>query len=946
MQSNRDDVSLGKLVNQVLGSSKFNQLKWYPKRISCWKEAAVLFRNAVELLEPIEDYSHSPTSHYPEGYVQMLKESLSAAEGALVTAERTLQGWEEAKVTLSEKSERIFRPVRTAMDDLFMALLDLSQPSEHVESTMSVVQAAGSLARATIDVSGLWLKARTARLSEGLLNWYRLAHALLADPANSTRAKLEIGMSAWHRSSFTVLYEWWTASYQEAGHSLAAILEIVRGCDNLEAVSTDDGGLETCDWDRVVRYLELKRWPVGDIEGPDTPGIPVALIYHAAILDLFEAEFRRDSQTEMVAETDWSHVLHQRRRNAVMGSFCHHLAWTLYYPSPSKVQVCSVGGAGAAHHTAASSLAKGPVVEPCPWLQHQTENDPKNLPFFLWDTATCKTIESSTLDDYPIYTVVSHTWGRWAKDESPADIDGVPWKVPQNWRFEVLELPKILKTIPSKTRYVWFDLLCIPQDFSTLGAREISRQAQIFQGARYAIAWLNDVESLQGLGYVMAWKVLHLLQPQNEGTDTRLESVIEKIWELISGKPSGLLSGYNRDALPATTEDGDVRPLLQGTLNPWFTSLWTLQEVVLRPDMWLCAKDFSFATSDGITPLPLSGVVTILRLFQNHEVLREGLEDYINWKGARKSHAAFHEVIAWAHLSGLDGLLNLDRVAVLNLGDRRQCSGRRAEAIMSAIGITRWYEEALDESQPDHMAEFKERLERDLVLGKYPAEFVRELKESVPGSEFFNTVVKISRDLNGSWPVTRGSMLPFSVNAVNYVLERPKLRALGTHHSVSTWSVLPTGQVHIQQACVVASSSDETSLHGIRCLMGFCDMTKNADDQVVFESLDRIDWQSFRRVRLDPNSSIDDLESWVKKTRHAVDNVGLDLGAWMESQIHETYLVLVSSHMAIDHEVSASGVILQRIIPSSLAKTGHFLTTKGQGWIDTSKIDQVDWLVD
>lgn len=935
MQSPRNDVSLGTLVNQVLGSSKFNELRVYTQRASCWKDAALLFRNAVARLESIEDFDQ--TLNQPDGYVKMLKESLNLVEDTLVTAERTLQGWEEAHVTLAQKGRKTWRPVDTAMDDLFLSLLELSNPSEHVESITGIVKAAGSLASASLDVSGLFVEARTARRSEGLLNWYRLTNAMLEEPTNPTRSALETRMSAWQRSSCKVLYEWWTASYQDAGHSLAAIFDIIRGCADLEAVSTDDGGLEKYDWQRIMRHLELKRWPVGDIEGP---GRPVVLIYHAAILDLFEAEFRRDAESEMVSRTEWCHILHQRRRSAMMGSFCRHLAWRLYSPSPPKLQDCSSEGAEAADNTATLSLAKGPVVEPCPWLQQQTENDPKNLPHFLWDSESCKTIETSSLDDYPIYTVISHTWGRWAKDEAPAEMDGVPWKVPQNWRFEILELPKLLKLLPSKTRYVWFDLLCIPQDRSALGAKEISRQAQIFQGARYAIAWLNDVESLQGLGYVMGWQALNLFQPPNEDSEPRLESVLERMWELISDKPSGLLGGYNRNGLPATTKSGAIRPLLRGSLNPWFTSLWTLQEVALRPDMWLCAKDFSFATSDGVTPLPLSGVVTISRLFQDHKVLREGLSEYINSRGAGRSHAAFDEVIGWVFQTGLDGLLNLDRVTILNLGDRRQCSGRRAEAIMSAMGVTRWYEKALNETMPAQIAEFPQRLEKHLVLGKYPAEFVRELSESVPGSEFFNTVLKVTDDPNR----TQGSMLPFGVNTIHYALMRPRSSPLSTHHSLSTWSVLSTGQVHIQQACAVASSSDKMSLQGIRCLLMFGDTTNNVGDDVVFESLRSIDWPAFRS--LDQHSSTEDFELWTRKIELAVDNLGQDLGGWMESQKHDTYLVLVASYKSMFHELSASGVVLQRLTPVSLVKTGHFFTSKGQGWIDTSKVHQVDWIVD
>jgi hypothetical protein len=35
------------------------------------------------------------------------------------------------------------------------------------------------------------------------------------------------------------------------------------------------------------------------------------------------------------------------------------------------------------------------------------------------------------------------------------------------------------------------------------------------------------------------------------------------------------------------------------TLLPWFSSLWTLQEVCLRPDMWICNKSLELLTVKG-----------------------------------------------------------------------------------------------------------------------------------------------------------------------------------------------------------------------------------------------------------------------------------------------------------------------------------------------------------
>lgn len=491
MQSAEEDVSLGTLVNKVLGYSKFNEAILYTRLTTLWKEALANFRNAAKCLEPLNNVYSSST--HGENSIQNLTKKLTEAEETLVKAEQLLQGLEEAHVTLATRGRQTWKPVADAMGQCTISLLPLAVLSKQPEPTKGIAEAALSLLEASYDTSGLGTEAMTSRASEGLLNWYRLTHIMLKDPTNASRKSIENRMSTWQRSSFNVLYEWWTASYQEAAHSLTAIFDMLDGCDDLEAVPIEDGGLEKDDWERVIRHLELKRWPEGDIEEWDEP---MTLIYHIPMENLFRAEFHKDAESEMVSRSEWSHVLHHKRRDAVMRAYCQNLAWGLcqrnLLPSAlAKPRVYSNLEIEAASSTAGpflsdsatASLAKGPVVHQCPWLDQQREHDPENLPHFLWDSESCKTIETSSLDHYPIYTVISHTWGRWAKDEPPADIDGVPWKVPQNWRFEVLELPQILNNLPSKTRYVWFDLLCIPQDFSILGAKEISRQAQIFQGA-------------------------------------------------------------------------------------------------------------------------------------------------------------------------------------------------------------------------------------------------------------------------------------------------------------------------------------------------------------------------------------------------------------------------------------------------------------------------------
>lgn len=95
------------------------------------------------------------------------------------------------------------------------------------------------------------------------------------------------------------------------------------------------------------------------------------------------------------------------------------------------------------------------------------------------------------------YTCISHTWGRWDKSSPPVPVDGVDeWMFPEYSIYEVTELPAILAKGPISTRFIWFDLICIPQDTSQkLHQVEISRQAIIFQHAASYIGWLNTINS-------------------------------------------------------------------------------------------------------------------------------------------------------------------------------------------------------------------------------------------------------------------------------------------------------------------------------------------------------------------------------------------------------------------------------------------------------------------
>jgi hypothetical protein len=118
--------------------------------------------------------------------------------------------------------------------------------------------------------------------------------------------------------------------------------------------------------------------------------------------------------------------------------------------------------------------------------------------------------------------------------------------------------------------------------------REISRQAQIFGNAKAVIAWLNDVEHWDGSKQTIEWLSLGCLE--NVGGNEEVfphTGVDQPTW------------------LVAPDDETDQ------TLCGWLTSLWTLQEACLRPDMLLCNRQFELLTLPN-TAVTFDNLVALL----------------------------------------------------------------------------------------------------------------------------------------------------------------------------------------------------------------------------------------------------------------------------------------------------------------------------------------------
>lgn len=421
----------------------------------------------------------------------------------------------------------------------------------------------------------------------------------------------------------------------------------------------------------------------------------------------------------------------------------------------------------------------------CPWLPKEDRNNMReeHLPLYLWDTRENRTVRVHELlkNGIPIsYTCISHTWGRWKKDPlSCVQVPGVEWEIPENTLFDVLDLPNILRQTSSESRFIWFDLLCLPQDImSPEYHSEVARQATIFHHASSCLAWINSVTSWTKLRASLRWLCLYFLH-------------------------AGSNSNHYEDLL---SEASDIQPTIElipevngkGELEHWITSTWTLQESCLFPDIILCNK--------GWEPLEVAtgSPVSLHQLFSIWSVCREG--NFI------KPIEFWMWPVPVTHLTYIQDMVcgqdvQISRLAILSLGATRECERRRADAVMSAMGITGWYKEYLEEHKEPPPDE-------DLVLDAYPLAFINEVVSEI-GSEFFtnfNPDIMRLEDHD-----VRGSLLPFG-SPGHHLISGSGLGVSQSFYddttdepSLKTWSIKITGSVHIRKASVLRARDFPTA---------------------------------------------------------------------------------------------------------------------------------------
>lgn len=575
----------------------------------------------------------------------------------------------------------------------------------------------------------------------------------------SNDADFVASLSSAQRSSTQVLLDWWDSSEE----SLQPLLKVMKA--HLETLRD-----HPCCFNPTKEEYLLE---IADKIATDTS------LHHAACYSLFCFEFHPRAWEPF--ERSVLRDLQDTRQRAVG-------YWTCYLFS----------------HAINQNRDVTPTSYPIPVRNDNGWYDKvvfKEDPFYLWDTSTQKTVlvedlvRESTQQPprCPDYVCISHTWGRWRKP-TDAVIPGVRWPVPENERYDVRELPDMLARVGC--RYIWFDLFCIPQSGDDNRKDiEISRQAAIFRKCVRCIAWLNHCDTWDGDENALKWLGLRYLKSTHRAPPAWIDVELERLTALASG-PVGLMQ----------YQEGVYGPV------GWFTSLWTLQEAVLCPELEIYSRHWERLAA----PATLTTLMVFLEdapylcwtpvpypfPFADHVDYAELLEKARPLTNFEELFPYGSASLVGIAASGLPHILQtLAPMSIFSEVGFREYGDVCAPAIMSAIGATNWY------------ANRQQSFQR-LVFDEYPLEFLQEAARKI-GSSFFDTYPRADKmvvipEVTGPGGLTAsGSMLPNSPSS-NKFLRTNMFDDFSAercdHESVAGWILNVDGSVQISAAAIMAHS--------------------------------------------------------------------------------------------------------------------------------------------
>lgn len=364
----------------------------------------------------------------------------------------------------------------------------------------------------------------------------------------------------------------------------------------------------------------------------------------------------------------------------------------------------------------------------------------KGKPKWLYDSITDQTVRA---EDYMFeqgFLAISYTWGRWRLKGGWHQEPGTRWNVPTILRhqagnpieckFDMAKLKELLCRMPD-VRYFWIDVLCINQgDQNPEKNEEIAKQGAIFKAAKGVLVYLWSIDD-----------------------GTQLAAAIRELGDVLRfycTLPTGVDHQAAADWEDRQPHIGSFGKALRA--DPWFTSLWTLQETILAPASIWTARDGSFCQE-------LGDVLTTERVAKTFRELdfREEASDELGtlqFNPTRRSALSTlsktneklaQEILNWSEwaskTASISTCLSASRMGILLAASKREATACRGLAVLAALKVG-----------------FHEKYKEDSkVAGKLPIDLLNDIMIE-EGGAFFDCVH------NSSGPLT--NMLPTTADAI------------------------------------------------------------------------------------------------------------------------------------------------------------------------------------
>ncbi|KXH40254.1 hypothetical protein CSIM01_06431 [Colletotrichum simmondsii] len=705
-------------------------------------------------------------------------------------------------------------------------------------------------------------------------------------------------LSPAQRRSFDLLQYWWRAAYcdKELLSATTARLEKNRP---FWTISDPSNG------------YNLRR--IASEVKTDTS------LYHSHLFRLFLFELHPMFWEPFLCHMKLSRLQHARYRSSCIATI-QKLSYPVIHPN---------------HPPADEQVPYPIVVQNDAEHQRITAAQASIDPYYLWDNESQQTVTVEELPECPPYVCISHTWGRW-RTRTDTTVPGVPWLVPENTIYDVRDLPGQLKELGY--RYIWFDLFCIPQDKSNPRAgQEIANQASIFKGSSRCIAWINDVESWHGVLAALDWMSL---KSQSILSNRDTDAIKDRIAEATQAATVAmeLLKKKRREGMENLVDLVD--DLTAGEPTFWMSSLWTLQECILCPEIQLYTRTWTRLEDRSGTAISLRTLMVVLRDTRDLNMLPEPIATSFseplqydvklvndpNRKTIQDSASdrtfpsAVRDLYQLCIMTRLDNALTAGSpTTILTNANLRHCSSSRAPAIMSAVSVTDWYVEKLEASKSTG----KPAPADPMVHGTYPLAFLRECSRKF-GAIFYQSMARnLVRSTGTANEMRRvlkrndsgGTMLPVSKTTGWYAgisgssdhtyLDRQD------HETVADWLVNEDASVSMRAVGIVLTSDDKP---GPRKLSGSIDCFLPQDDV-------KADMESKRYT-----ANVQDMLATLKD---------------LSNGSRRIYAVALYEDLGLVH-----GVLLEKLPLSMFGK--HYLNKIGQFFLKNESLpptSKVDWKV-